>query len=106
MAAKFVVYLDRAKKFRFRFIATNGEIVAQGEAYESKASCLNGIKSIQKNAPMAVINDETVKKEPVVKKPVKKVAAKKPAAKKMAVKKPAKKAPVKKTAVKKPAAKK
>ena len=77
MAAKFVIYLDKAKKHRFRLIAPNGEIIAAGEAYESKASCLNGIKSIQKNAPIADIVDETVKKEPE-----KKTAAKKPAAKK------------------------
>jgi len=63
MAAKFVVFHDKAKKFRFRLLATNGEIIAVGEAYESKASCLNGIKSIQKNAPTAAIVDETVPKE-------------------------------------------
>jgi len=107
MAAKFVVYLDKAKKFRFRLVAPNGEIIAQGEAYESRASCLNGIKSIQKNASSAAINDETVEKGPAktasAKKPAaKKVAAKKPAAKKPAAKKPA----VKKPAAKKPAAKK
>ena len=83
MAAKFVVYQDKAKKIRFRFLAANGEIVASGEAYESKAACLNGIKSIQKNAPTAVIVDETIAKEPA-----KKPAAKKPAAKKPAAKKP------------------
>jgi len=71
VAAKFVVYRDRAKKFRFRLIAPNGEIIAVGEAYESKASCLNGIKSIQKNAPIAAIIDDTL---------IKKEAAAKPAA--------------------------
>ena len=84
MAAKFVIFHDKAKKFRFRLIAPNGEIIAVGEAYESKASCLNGIKSIQKNAPIAPIVDETEKKAPAAKKP----AAKKPAAKKAAPKKP------------------
>ena len=100
MAAKFVVYNDRAKKFRFRLVAPNGEIIAVGEDYDSKAACLNGIKSIQKNAPIAGISDETLKKEPVAKAPAKeKTAAKKPAAKA-----PAKKADVKKTAEKKQAA--
>ena len=95
MAAKFVVFLDKAKKFRFRLLATNGEIIAQGEAYESKASCLNGIKSIQKNAPTAVLVDETLKKETDDKKaaPKKKAAAKKPAAKKATAKKAADKKP-------------
>ena len=83
MAAKFVVFYDKAKKFRFRLIAPNGEIIAVGEAYEKKASCLNGIKSIQKNAPIAPIIDETLKKDdsiktPPKKKPVRKTAAKKP----------------------------
>jgi uncharacterized protein YegP (UPF0339 family) len=81
MAAKFVVYKDRAQKFRFRLLASNGEIIAAGEAYETKASCLNGIKSIQKNAPTAKIEDETVKKDAPEKAPAKKPAAKKPAKK-------------------------
>ena len=93
MAAKFVVYLDKSKKHRFRLLAPNGEIIAASEAYESKASCMNGIKSIKKNAPVAAIVDETVAKEPVKKAPAKKSAAKKPAAKKPAAKKPEAPAP-------------
>ncbi|MCL2472300.1 MAG: YegP family protein [Treponema sp.] len=81
MAAKFVIFSDKAKKFRFRLVAPNGEIIATGESYESKASCLNGIKSIQKNAPIAAIIDETIKKEPAAKEPAKKAADKKPAKK-------------------------
>ncbi|MCL2245207.1 MAG: YegP family protein [Treponema sp.] len=100
MAAKFVVYYDKAKKFRFRLLASNGEIIASGEAYESKASCLNGIKSIQKNAPIAPIVDETIAKEP------KKADAKKGTKKAPAKKEPAKKAPAKKAAPKKEEVKK
>lgn len=88
MAAKFVVFHDKAKKFRFRLLASNGEIIAVGEAYESKASCLNGIKSIQKNAPTAPIVDETIPKETKKEAPAKK----EPKAKKA----PAKKAEEKK----------
>lgn len=55
MAGKFEIYKDKAGKFRFRLKAGNGEVIAVGEAYESKASCLNGIESIRKNAPDAVI---------------------------------------------------
>ena len=87
MAAKFTVYKDRASKFRFRLLATNGEIIATGEAYESKASCLKGIKSIQKNAPVAEIVDETIKKEAPAKGTAGKTTAKKPSAKKSAAKK-------------------
>ena len=117
MSAKFNIYQDQSKKFRFRLIATNGEIIAVGEAYESKAACLKGIKSIQKNAPGAAIIDLSAQDSASAKKPAKKAASKKAAAKKAAAKKPAAKKPaakkpaakkteVKKPAVKKPAAKK
>jgi len=102
MAAKFVVYFDKAKKFRFRLVAPNNEIIAVGEAYESKAACLNGIKSIQKNAPVAVIKDETLKKEPAKKAPAKKAAAEKPVGKEPVKKAPAKKAAAEKPVVKEP----
>lgn len=82
MSAKFVVYHDKAEKFRFRLLAPNGQIIAVGEGYESKASCLNGIRSIQKNAPIAAIEDETLKEKPETKEPAKKTAKKAPAAKK------------------------
>ena len=59
MSAKFTVYLDKAKKFRFNLKAANGEIIAVGESYPDKKSCLKGIASIQKSAPAAKIVDET-----------------------------------------------
>ena len=89
MPGKFVIYRDKSKKFRFRLLATNGEIIAVGEAYESKASCLNGVKSIQKNAPTATVIDETVMKPEELAAAAKKKAAKKTAAKKTAAKKAA-----------------
>lgn len=55
MTGKFEVYQDRAGKFRFRLKAGNGQTIATGEAYESKASCLKGVASVQKNAPGAVV---------------------------------------------------
>jgi uncharacterized protein YegP (UPF0339 family) len=57
MAAKFEIFLDRKKQYRFHLKASNGEIIAASEAYETKAACLKGIKSIQKNAPAAAIID-------------------------------------------------
>ncbi len=48
---KFEVYKDKSGEFRFRLKARNGEIVATGESYKAKASCLNGIDSIRRNAP-------------------------------------------------------
>ena len=59
MAGKFELYKDKAGKFRFRLKAANGEIIATGEAYESKASANKGIESVQKNAPGATIDDQT-----------------------------------------------
>ncbi|MDR2785623.1 MAG: DUF1508 domain-containing protein [Treponema sp.] len=63
MPAKFTVYLDRAKKYRFNLKAPNGEIIASGESYPDKKSALKGIASIQKNAAAAKIIDETTAAE-------------------------------------------
>ena len=59
MAGKFEIYKDKGGKFRFRLKASNGEIIAVGEAYESKASAKNGIASVQKNAAGATVVDLT-----------------------------------------------
>ena len=50
MAGKFELYKDAKGKYRFRLKASNGQIIAVGEAYESKAAAKNGIASVQKNA--------------------------------------------------------
>ncbi|MHA6622804.1 YegP family protein [Pseudonocardia sp. DLS-67] len=55
MAGKFEVYKDRAGKFRFRLKASNGQVVATGEAYETKASALKGCESVQKAADGAPV---------------------------------------------------
>ena len=55
---KFEVFTDKAGEYRFRLKATNGEIIATSEGYKAKASCLNGIESVKKNAPEAPV--ETV----------------------------------------------
>ena len=52
---KFEVYTDKAGEFRFRLKAKNGEIIAASEGYKAKASCLNGIDSVGRNAPEAPI---------------------------------------------------
>ena len=54
---KFEVYLDKAGEFRFRLKAKNGEIIATSEGYKAKASCLNGIDSVKKNAPEAEVEE-------------------------------------------------
>lgn len=52
---KFEVYTDKAGEYRFRLKARNGEIIAASEGYKAKASCLNGIESVRKNAPDAEV---------------------------------------------------
>lgn len=52
---KFEVYADKTGEFRFRLKARNGEIIAVGEGYKAKASCLNGIDSVRRNAPDASV---------------------------------------------------
>ncbi len=52
---KFEVYLDKAKEYRFRLKAKNGEIIAASEGYKAKKSCLGGIESVVKNAPKASV---------------------------------------------------
>jgi len=55
---KFEMYVDKAGEFRFRLKARNGEIIAVGEGYKAKASCLKGIESIRVNAPDAEVVKE------------------------------------------------
>ena len=54
---KFEMYEDKAGEFRFRLKAANGQIVATSEGYKAKASCINGIESVKKNAPEAEISE-------------------------------------------------
>ena len=63
---KFEIYKDAAQKFRWRLKAPNGEIIASGEAYESKDGCIKGIESVKTSAPRAVVvdTDQAWKKKP------------------------------------------
>jgi uncharacterized protein YegP (UPF0339 family) len=60
MAGKFELYEDKSGEFRFRLKAGNGEVIAtSSESYQTKASALNGIESIKKNAADANVDDQT-----------------------------------------------
>lgn len=59
MAGKFVLKKGESGKFHFNLVAGNGQVVATSQTYESKESALNGIKSVQTNAPTAHVEDET-----------------------------------------------
>ena len=52
---KFEVYQDKAGEYRFRLTATNGQVIATGEGYKAKNSCLNGVESVKKNVVDAKI---------------------------------------------------
>ena len=55
---KFEVYEDKGGEFRFRLKATNGQVIATSEGYKAKASCLNGIESVKKNAVDAEVVEQ------------------------------------------------
>ncbi|GAT72072.1 YegP family protein [Microbacterium hydrocarbonoxydans] len=56
MAGKFELYTDKSGEYRFRLKAGNGEVIAlSSEGYASKASALNGIESIRRNADSEVV---------------------------------------------------
>ncbi len=57
--AKFELYKDMAGKFRYRLKASNGNVLASSDGYDTKRSAMNGIKSLQKNATDAEIDDRT-----------------------------------------------
>lgn len=45
---------------KFDLKAGNGETIATSEVYESKQSCLAGVESVRKNAPLAAVENQTV----------------------------------------------
>lgn len=59
MAGKFEVYKDKAGEFRFRLKSGNGETVLTSEGYSKKASAMNGVESVKKNAGDAANFDKT-----------------------------------------------
>ena len=44
----------------FNLKAGNGEVIATSEVYSSEASCMKGIASVVKNAPIAALENQTV----------------------------------------------
>lgn len=45
---------------KFDLKATNGQVIATSEVYNSDAACKSGIASVQKNAPAAAVENQTV----------------------------------------------
>ncbi len=44
----------------FNLKATNGEIILSSEVYRTERSCMDGVVSVQRNAPAALVEDQTV----------------------------------------------
>jgi len=57
VAGKFEVYQDKAGKYRFRLKASNGQVVATGEAYETKSAAKKGCESVVRAATGAPIEE-------------------------------------------------
>jgi uncharacterized protein YegP (UPF0339 family) len=55
MSGKFEVYPDKAGRYRFRLKASNGQVVATGEAYESKSAAKDGCEAVQRAAAGAQV---------------------------------------------------
>lgn len=55
---KFQVYQDRARQYRFRLKARNGETIAVSQGYAAKSSCIQGMESVRRNAPTAETVEE------------------------------------------------
>lgn len=51
MAGKFELKKSKNDKYFFSLLAGNGQKILASEMYETKASALNGIESVKKNAP-------------------------------------------------------
>ena len=56
---KFVIKTTKTG-FVFNLKATNGQVIATSEVYNTEESCNKGIASVQKNAPVAAVEDQTV----------------------------------------------
>ena len=57
MAGKFEIYEDKAGQFRFRLKAGNGEVVATGESYPTRAGAQKGTEAVQRAAAGAAVVD-------------------------------------------------
>ena len=89
MPGKFVVKKGSTGKFRFSLLSTNGQIVATSEAYNTKASAMNGIKAVRGLAGDAALEDQTTKEWAAGEADRKAAAAAKAAKKRAAAKKKA-----------------
>lgn len=65
---KFVIR-ETKTGIKFDLKAGNGEVIATSEVYSSEKACRNGIASVQKNVPVAAVENQTVEGYAVEKHP-------------------------------------
>lgn len=58
MAGKFALKKNSSGGFHFSLLASNGQVIATSEVYNSKAAAMNGIESVKKNAPDAPVEEQ------------------------------------------------
>lgn len=63
MAGKFELKKSKNDKYFFSLLAGNGQKILASEMYETKASAVNGIESVKKNAPDDARYDRLVGKD-------------------------------------------
>ena len=56
--SKFVVR-NVASGIKFDLRATNGQVIATSEVYDTRASCLRGVESVRRSAPLAAVENQT-----------------------------------------------
>ena len=56
---RFEIYKDKAGEFRFRIVATNGNVLASSEGYSAKASAATAIERIKSDAAGAATVDNS-----------------------------------------------
>ena len=56
---KFVIK-EAKTGIKFDLKAGNGEVIASSQVYKTLVTCKKGIASVQKNAPVAAVEDQTV----------------------------------------------
>ena len=66
--SKFVIRTV-ASGIKFDLIHTNGQVIATSQVYTGKKTCVDGIASVQRNAAVAGIEDQTVENFGTVKHP-------------------------------------
>jgi uncharacterized protein YegP (UPF0339 family) len=76
MEAKFEIYKDSGKEWRFHLKAPNGEIIAVSEGYSSKTNAKKGVDAVRRYAGMAPLfeGDEEIDR-PIIREEAPKTSA-------------------------------